>query len=82
MCGCVTFGCVMCSFLDAYLFFLFPLSACFSLSLFLSLPPSFPHFNVFHTQQLVSQIDTDLKQKSQAYNILRQTLQSIERKET
>lgn len=32
--------------------------------------------------QLVSQIDTDLKQKSQAYNILRQNLQAIERKET
>ena len=32
--------------------------------------------------QLVSQIDGDLKQKSQAYNQLRQNLQAIERKET
>jgi V-type H+-transporting ATPase subunit C len=32
--------------------------------------------------KLVSQIDGDLKQKSQAYNQLRQNLQAIERKET
>jgi V-type H+-transporting ATPase subunit C len=32
--------------------------------------------------KLVSQIDTDLKQKSQAYNTLRQNLQAIERRET
>ena len=35
---------------------------------------------MYFTIQLVSQIDMDLKQKSQVYNNIQQNLQAIERK--